>query len=212
MAALSLYKDVKIMKEISNALSDAIFTVCNKIINKAKFDKTYKCRVISQVSDGKYLVMKDNIEHVVSSRFIYNPNDMVTVLLPQNSWTNATIIYPQKDVNTATQLTEISNEISTLSSRIGVAEQSVTLLDTRNDNNTPEWYITNYSLKMILEFKIGSVIEVSTSSGFAPLITITPWHDTSGGYPRQITWFNDIMYHRVGISNTEWGDWIALNS
>ena len=197
------------MKEISNALSDAIFTVCNKIISKAKFDKTYKCRVISQVSDGKYLIIKDNIEHVVSSAFLYHSNDIVTVLLPQNSWSNATIIYPQNDVDTVNKLAEISNEIFTLSNRVGVAEQSTTLLDTRNDNNAPEWYITNYSLKMILEFKVGSVIGVSTSSGFTPLITITPWHDTSGGYPRQIAWFGDIMYHRVGISLTEWGDWIA---
>ena len=60
------------MKEISNALSDAIFTVCNKIISKAKFDKTYKCRVVSKVSDGKYIVMKDDIEHVVNSVFTYN--------------------------------------------------------------------------------------------------------------------------------------------
>ena len=82
------------MKEISDALSDAIFTVCNKIISKAKFDKTYKCRVVRKISDKKYLVIKDNVEHVVDGSFDYEVNQIVRVLLPQNSWTDAFIIYP----------------------------------------------------------------------------------------------------------------------
>jgi hypothetical protein len=82
------------MKEISEALSDAIFTVCNKIISKSKFDKTYKCRVVSKISDRKYLVIKDNVEHVVAGSSDYEVNQIVRVLLPQNNWTDAFIIYP----------------------------------------------------------------------------------------------------------------------
>jgi len=80
------------MREISTALSDAIFTVCNKIINNAKFDKTYKCRVISQVSNNKYIVMKDNIAHTVTGKNTYEENQIVYVLLPENSWMNAIIL------------------------------------------------------------------------------------------------------------------------
>ena len=80
------------MREISNALSDAIFTVCNKIISNAKFDKTYKCRVISQVSNNKYIVMKDNIEHTVIGKSTYEVNQIVYVLLPENNWLNAIIL------------------------------------------------------------------------------------------------------------------------
>lgn len=82
------------MKEISNALSDAIFTVCNKVVSKAKFDKTYKCRIVSKISDGKYVVIKDNIEHFVVGASNYEVNQIVRVLLPQNNWTDAFIIYP----------------------------------------------------------------------------------------------------------------------
>ena len=208
------------MKEISNALSDAIFTVCNKIISKAKFDKTYKCRVVSKVSDGKYIVMKDDIEHVVNSVFTYNVGDIVTVLLPQNSWRNATIVYPQFDVNTSAMITDITSNISTLtnnvsllSSRMGVAETSIKLLDTRNDNNTPEWYFKNRTMLMVAEFKYCSIIGLPTISGYTytSLITIVPWTDKSGGYPRQIAWVGTNMYHRVGISLTEWGDWKQLD-
>lgn len=82
------------MKEISNALSDAIFTVCNKIIANAKFDKTYRCRIVSKTSDGKYTIRKDNVDHVVSGRGEYNINDVVRVLLPLNNWEDAFIIFP----------------------------------------------------------------------------------------------------------------------
>ena len=80
------------MREISNALSDAIFTVCNKIINNAKFDKTYKCRIVSVLSDNKYEVMKDNIKHTVIGKNTYEVNQFVYVLLPENSWSNAIIL------------------------------------------------------------------------------------------------------------------------
>lgn len=96
MAALLYFKGSENMKEISNALSDAIFTVCNKIISKAKFDKTYKCRVISKVSDGRYVIIKDNVEHVVVGACEYSTNEIVQVLLPQNNWKDAFIVYPQR--------------------------------------------------------------------------------------------------------------------
>jgi hypothetical protein len=80
------------MREISTALSDAIFTVCNKIISSAKFDKTYKCRVISQLSDNKYIVIKDNIQHTVVGNGTYTTNQIVYVLLPENRWKDALIL------------------------------------------------------------------------------------------------------------------------
>lgn len=83
------------MKEISNTLSEVIVSVCNKIISKAKFDKTYKCRIVNKISDGKYLIIKDNVEHIVSGAFNYQNGQIVRVLLPQNSWSDAFIIYPQ---------------------------------------------------------------------------------------------------------------------
>lgn len=93
MAAFFLKEVIK-MKEISDALSDAIVTVCNKIISKAKFDKTYKCRVVRKLSDNKYVVVKDNVEHTVYGRSNYETEQIVRVLLPQNSWTDSFIVYP----------------------------------------------------------------------------------------------------------------------
>ena len=80
------------MREISNALYDAIFTVCNRIIGNAKFDKTYKCRIASVLPNNKYIVLKDNIEHTVTSKNTYEVNQFVYVLLPENNWLNAIIL------------------------------------------------------------------------------------------------------------------------
>ena len=80
------------MREISNTLSDVIFTACPKIIDSAKFDKTYKCRVISKIADNKYMVQKDGISHIVTSNGVYSEDDIVYVLLPENNWINAIIL------------------------------------------------------------------------------------------------------------------------
>ena len=194
------------MREISNALSDAIFTVCNKIISSAKFDKTYKCRVLGKVSEGKYLIIKDNIEHIVSGVFEYNENDIVTVLLPENNWHHAVIVYPQN-------LSDLSSKFTKLDNDIYYTWESVLMGETRNDNRNPAWYFANHARRMIVEFKICSVIGLTPTTGsspYTPLITITPWGDSSGGYPRQIAWTGTIMQHRVGISDSEWGSWTTV--
>lgn len=80
------------MREISTTLSDTIISVCTKIIESAKFDKTYKCRIVSKVADNKYLVSKDNVQHLVYGRGTYSVNQIVHVLLPENNWKNAIIL------------------------------------------------------------------------------------------------------------------------
>ena len=82
------------MNDVSDVLSDAIITVCNKIVSKAKFDKTYKCRIIRKLSDNQYVVIKDGIEHTVYGRSNYEVEQIVRVLLPQNNWIDAFIVYP----------------------------------------------------------------------------------------------------------------------
>lgn len=192
------------MREISNALSDAIFTVCNKIISSAKFDKTYKCRIVSKVSDNKYIVMKDNIEHTVSSVFTYNANDIVTVLLPENNWKNATIVYPQDNLNAAmTYTNNIINNIKTDGTilRIGVS-------DTRNVSLTPGDYMKK-GMGAYCEFKSTLALGITSEKIYSFLITLVPWHDFSGAYPTQVVFINqaDTVLTRYGISDDTWGEW-----
>ena len=78
--------------------------------------------------------------------------------------------------------------------------------DTRNNNQTPEWYFTNYPRQVVTEFKLCEVIGLSGDT-YCSLTTTIPWADKSGGYPKQVARVNQKEYWRVGTSLTEWGAW-----
>lgn len=85
-----------------------------------------------------------------------------------------------------------------------------TLPDTRNDNQSPSWYFTNYPKQIITEFKYCSKIGLSGVGTYCSLQTIVPWTDSSGGYPKQTAKVESTgkEYWRVGKSADTWSDWI----
>ena len=78
--------------------------------------------------------------------------------------------------------------------------------DTRNDNNTPDWYFWHYPRQSITEFKYCSVIGLSGDT-FCSLLTEVPWTDASGGYPKQTASVLNKRYWRVGTNGSTWGAW-----
>ena len=78
--------------------------------------------------------------------------------------------------------------------------------DTRNDNNTPDWYFEHYPRQSITEFKLCSVIGLSGDT-FCSLLTEVPWTDASGGYPKQTASVLNKRYWRVGTNGSTWGAW-----
>lgn len=85
-------------------------------------------------------------------------------------------------------------------------------IDTRNDNQNPNWYLQNHSKSIVNEFKTTSIIDVSSilTGSYCNLITITPWGDNSGGLPIQFATSNDNdgrIAYRVANNNTTWGSW-----
>lgn len=78
--------------------------------------------------------------------------------------------------------------------------------DTRNDNNTPDWYFKNYPRQSITEFKDCSVIGLSGDT-YCSLLTEVPWADASGGYPKQTASVLNKRYWRVGTNGSTWGAW-----
>lgn len=79
--------------------------------------------------------------------------------------------------------------------------------DTRNDNQPPSWYMANLSNETVVEFKTAKVIGLSGSEPYAVLVTLTPWPDASGGYPKQVALIGVDMYWRRGTSDSAWGGW-----
>lgn len=78
--------------------------------------------------------------------------------------------------------------------------------DTRNDNNTPDWYMEHYPRQSVTELKLCFVIGLSGDQ-FCSLLTEVPWPDASGGYPKQTASVLDKRYWRVGTNGSTWGTW-----
>ena len=78
--------------------------------------------------------------------------------------------------------------------------------DTRNDNNTPDWYFKHYPRQSVTEFKRCSAIGLSGDE-YCSLLTEVPWNDAKGGYPKQTASVMDKRYWRVGINGSTWGSW-----
>lgn len=85
----------------------------------------------------------------------------------------------------------------------------LTLQDTRGDNQSPSWYMSNYPRTVVREFKNCYVIGLSVSSEYCTLETKIPWPDSSGGYPTQVATIGkvNVVYKRVGTSGTTWSSW-----
>lgn len=82
------------------------------------------------------------------------------------------------------------------------------MFDTRDTDATPEWYMATYGRGAVWEFKELSVIGFTApSTKFAPVQTIIPWKDASGGLPRQIAYEGKTRWIRIAGSDTAWGAW-----
>ncbi len=85
--------------------------------------------------------------------------------------------------------------------------------DTRNENNNPQWYMTNKGTTNIVnEFKFCNVIGTSSlfSGTYCQVVTFVSWGDASGGYPVQIAVASGStckMAIRTGTSSTAWSSW-----
>ena len=82
--------------------------------------------------------------------------------------------------------------------------------DTRSTNQPPSWYFANYPRTSVAEFKQCSVIGLSGNGNFCYLLTVVPWNDASGGYPKQTAKVEGSgkEYWRVGTSASSWSKWI----
>ena len=95
---------------------------------------------------------------------------------------------------------------NTANSTANTALGRVTIKDTRNDNQNPQWYFTNYPKQIVQEFKFASSIGLSGET-YCYLETTVPWGDSSGGFPKQVAKINGKQYWRVGTSGTTWSAW-----
>lgn len=104
------------------------------------------------------------------------------------------------------RVTSVETDLSGFKTTVSSTYAPKHIPDTRNDNQTPEWYFTNYPKQVVTEFKLCRVVGLS-GENYCTLTTTTPRTESSGGYPKQVARVNQKEYWRVGISLTEWGAW-----
>lgn len=82
------------------------------------------------------------------------------------------------------------------------------MFDTRDTDETPEWYMNTHGRGTIWEFKeLAAVGFTAPSTKFGPMETIIPWKDSSGGMPRQNVYEGKTCWTRIATSATTWGKW-----
>lgn len=79
--------------------------------------------------------------------------------------------------------------------------------DTRNDNQSPSWYMKNHPHETVVEFKTAKAIGLSGGETYATLVTFVQWSDKNGGYPKQVAMSGADISWRCGGSDSSWTAW-----
>ncbi len=80
--------------------------------------------------------------------------------------------------------------------------------DTRDNNEKPSFYFTNYKRQMVREFKRLNVMGVPGDGTYGVLETDVPWGDSSGGQIKQTLYTDKATYERRGINSSDtWETW-----
>ncbi|MDL2205771.1 phage tail protein [Eubacteriales bacterium OttesenSCG-928-N13] len=106
---------------------------------------------------------------------------------------------------------DLAAKVATSTYNSGMASKTdKTLPDTRNDNQPPSWYWSNYPRQKISEFKGRNAIGAPGTTTYGALTTMVPWSDSSGGQIIQAFESTDGTYERRSTSTTAWGDWAQI--
>ena len=182
-----------ISTDITNAKTDAINTASTDATNKVNSAKTELNAAI-----GK----KANSADVYTKTQVYTKDE-----------TNSQINIAKEAINLGVSNTyETKANVTTKVSNAVVEARRIT--DSRNTNQNPQWYMTNYPKQTISEFKSANVIGIpNASTNYGTLTTNTHWKDASGSYPVQTFKSSDYKtYERRGTSLTNWGGWVQIEN
>lgn len=80
------------------------------------------------------------------------------------------------------------------------------VLDTRDTNEPPTWYYTNYPRQSVRELKLNSSIGLSGAGMYSTVTTDVGWSDSSGGNIEQTAKADNGVYQRRG-NGASWSAW-----
>lgn len=80
------------IQDVYKKMAEDINYLLTNITDTLKYDKTFRAKVINQVSTGKYKVLYKNKEYTVRCDKELLVPDMVWVCAPQNNWDELFIV------------------------------------------------------------------------------------------------------------------------
>lgn len=113
-------------------------------------------------------------------------------------------ITPDAITNTVRSSTSYINDLG--------AKSDKHIPDTRNDNQPPSWYWSNYPYQIANEFKYRNVLGVSGSADYGNLTTTVQWGDSSGSPITQEFKSSDGLFRRYSTSNNTWSTWEQIEN
>lgn len=174
-------------------------------LSSVKTTITQTARGVEQLStslsatDNKITTAEANIRNLV---------DEVSSKVSQTDYNTLT----GRVENTETAITQNAQEISKRLTKTQVNQAILAdkkIKDTRGDNQSPQWYWTNYPRQTVEEFKTSTVIGLTGESAYAILTTNVQWDDSSGGKVKQTAKTDRATFERYGAGTT-WEAWTKI--
>lgn len=225
----------KVTGTVNHATSSTSATYSNRVnetvITSAKLPNAYtQVGAVFEVHKNETLGLSvtSTYSHVITINPTTNSTYGYAVQLAQNTdgvyrrtATNATswsswikILFPSDISSLQTQANSNTTKITNITNGTTTVGKSYNLqsTDTRSANDAPSVYMSNNSHSIKTEFKTTAIVGLSGAGTYAEILTITPWNDSSGGYPTQIAFTQAGIYYRIGSSESSWGSWQKLST
>ena len=72
--------------EMLQKITDSVYDSVVKMVKKLSYDRTFRAKVIGQISGGKYQVLYKNNTYTISCDGVLSPDQLVWVHVPENNW------------------------------------------------------------------------------------------------------------------------------
>ncbi|NAR50093.1 phage tail protein [Acinetobacter haemolyticus] len=121
--------------------------------------------------------------------------------------------------NTETRVTNVEgavtsqgSSITSINSSLDTVIDRISIKDTRDDNQPPNWYWTNHPRRVVTEFKTQAALGLSGMGTYVSLETTVPFSNATGGPIKQVAQSGDFQNYQYRYStgsgvNAVWTEW-----
>lgn len=193
--------------QIASKVSQTDFNAEKTKITNLQTSVTQQAGQIALKAEKTYV---DTVKQTVDSHTtsITQQADQIALKANQTDYNNLTGRMSTAESSITQNATEISKRLtSTQVDQAILANKRIK--DTRRDNQSPQWYRTNYPKQTVEEFKESSVIGLTGEGTYAILTTNVPLTDLSGGNIKQTAKTDRATFERYGTGTT-WDPWIKI--